>query len=471
MPTNILMPALSPTMEKGNLAKWLKAVGDSVKSGDVLAEIETDKATMEIEAIDEGVLAAILIPAGTQDVAVNTPIAVIAAEGEDVAAAGAAPPPGPAAVSAAPTAAAAPATAAAPITSPAPPAAPAPAAAAPAPVAAPAPAAAPAGDGRVFASPLARRIAKEKGIDLARVSGSGPRGRIVVADVEAAIVGGTAVAPAAAAPVPAAAPVAAPAPAAPAPKPAAALPQGLADDVVQRMFEPGSYETIPHDGMRRTIAKRLMESKLTVPHFYLSVDVELDALLALREQINAGAPLKDGKPAFKLSVNDFVIKGLALALIRVPDANVTWTDQALLKHRHADVGVAVSIPGGLITPVVRKADTKTLSSISAEMKDYAARAKTRKLKPEEYQGGSTAVSNLGMFGIKEFAAIINPPHASILAVGAGEKRVVVKDGAPAVVTAMTVTLSVDHRAVDGALGAELLQAFKSLVEQPMSMLV
>jgi pyruvate dehydrogenase E2 component (dihydrolipoamide acetyltransferase) len=457
MPTNILMPALSPTMEKGNLAKWLKAVGDTVKSGDVLAEIETDKATMEIEAIDEGVLAAILVPAGTQDVAVNTPIAVIAAEGEDIASA-----------KAASTAAPAPAPAPA-----APAAAPAPAAAtAPAPVpAAPAAAPAPTGDGRIFASPLARRIAKEKGIDLARVSGSGPRGRIVVADVESAIVGGTAIAAApVAAPAPAAAaPAATPAPAAP--KPAAALPSGLADDVVQRMFEPGSYETIPHDGMRRTIAKRLMESKLTVPHFYLTVDVELDALLALRGQLNAGAPLKDGKPAFKLSVNDFVIKALALALVRVPDANVTWTDQAMLRHHHADVGVAVSIPGGLITPVVRKADQKTLSAISTEMKDYAARAKTRKLKPEEYQGGSTAVSNLGMFGIKEFAAIINPPHASILAVGAGEQRVVVKDGAPAVVTAMTVTLSVDHRAVDGALGAQLLQAFKALVEAPMSMLV
>ena len=261
---------------------------------------------------------------------------------------------------------------------------------------------------------------------------------------------------------------AAPATAAPAAKPLAAP---VSDDVTLKLFEPGSYEVVPHDGMRKTIAKRLMESKLTVPHFYLTVDVELDALMKLRETVNAAAPVKDGKPAFKVSVNDFVIKAMAVALQRVPDANVTWTDGAMLKHKHSDVGVAVAIPGGLITPVVRKAEQKTLSAISIEMKDFAARAKNRKLKPEEYQGGSTAVSNLGMFGIKEFAAIINPPHATILAVGAGEKRVVVKDGAPAVVTAMTVTLSTDHRAVDGALGAEFLAAFKALMESPMSMLV
>ncbi len=446
MPTNILMPALSPTMEKGNLAKWLKAVGDTVKSGDVLAEIETDKATMEVEAVDEGILAAILVPAGTSDVAVNTPIAVIAGEGEDVAAAaasgGAAPAPKAAAAAPAPAAAAAaPAAAAVP--------------AGPAPVAA-------SGD-RIFASPLARRVAKEKGLDLTKIAGSGPRGRIVLKDVEAAASAGTAVAGA-----PAAAPKAAPAPAAAAP---AALPAGPSDEAVLKLFEPGSYELVPHDGMRKTIAKRLMESKLTVPHFYLSVDVELDALLALRAQINAGAPVKDGKPAFKVSVNDFVIKGMALALQRVPDANVSWTDGAMVKHKYSDVGVAVSIPGGLITPVVRRAEQKSLSTISNEMKDFAARAKARKLKPEEYQGGSTAVSNLGMFGIKDFAAIINPPHATILAVGAGEQRVVVKDGAPAVVTAMTVTLSTDHRAVDGALGAELISAFKALIEAPMSMLV
>jgi pyruvate dehydrogenase E2 component (dihydrolipoamide acetyltransferase) len=445
MPTNILMPALSPTMEKGNLAKWLKAVGDTVKAGDVIAEIETDKATMEVEAVDEGTLAAILVPAGTQDVAVNTPIAVIAAEGEDASAAAAAP---------APKAAA-----------PAPTAAPAAAAPAAAPVAAgPAPVAA-SGE-RIFASPLARRVAKEKGLDLTKIAGSGPRGRIVLKDVEAAASAGTAKAGApspstAAAATPSAAPAAAP----------VALPTGPSEDAIRRMFEPGSYEEIPHDGMRKTIAKRLMESKLTVPHFYLTVECELDALMALREQINGAAPVKDGKPAYKVSVNDFVIKAMAVALQRVPDANVTWTDGAMLKHKHSDVGVAVAIPGGLITPVVRKAESKTITVISNEMKDFAARAKARKLKPEEYQGGSTAVSNLGMFGIKEFAAIINPPHATILAVGAGEKRVVVKGNAPAVVTAMTVTLSTDHRAVDGALGAEFLAAFRQLIENPMGMLV
>ena len=441
MPTNILMPALSPTMEKGNLAKWLKAVGDTVKSGDVIAEIETDKATMEVEAVDEGTLAAILVPAGTQDVAVNTPIAVIAAEGEDASAAAAAP---------APKAAPAPA-AAAPAT---PTTAPATVSAGPAPVAA-------SGE-RIFASPLARRVAKEKGLDLSKIAGSGPRGRIVLKDVEAAAVSGTAKA---GTPAPAGAPTAT-APAAAAP---VALPAGPSEEAILRMFEPGSYETIPHDGMRKTIAKRLMESKLTVPHFYLTVDTELDALLGLREQINAAAPVKDGKPAYKVSVNDFVIKAMAVALQRVPDANVTGTGDAMLKHKHSDVGVAVSIPGGLITPVVRKAETKTLSAISNEMKDFAARAKARKLKPEEYQGGSTAVSNLGMFGIKDFAAIINPPHATILAVGAGEKRGGVKGGAPAAV--MTVTLSTDHRAVDGALGAEFLAAFKALIENPMGMLV
>jgi pyruvate dehydrogenase E2 component (dihydrolipoamide acetyltransferase) len=245
----------------------------------------------------------------------------------------------------------------------------------------------------------------------------------------------------------------------------------MGDDAVRRLYEAGSYEEVPHDSMRKTIARRLTESKQTVPHFYLSVDCDLDALLKLREQINAAAPVVDGKPAYKVSVNDFVIKALAMALIRVPDANVSWTDTAMLRHKHADVGVAVSIPGGLITPVVRKAELKTLSVISNEMKDYAARAKARKLKPEEYQGGSTAVSNLGMFGIKDFSAVINPPHATILAVGAGEQRAVVKNGALAIATVMTVTLSTDHRAVDGALGAELIQAFKQLIENPMGMLV
>jgi pyruvate dehydrogenase E2 component (dihydrolipoamide acetyltransferase) len=450
MPTNILMPALSPTMEKGNLAKWLKKEGDTIKSGDIIAEIETDKATMEVEAVDEGVLAKIVVPEGTADVAVNEVIGVIAGEGEDAksvsapAAGGAAPAKTEASKAEAPAAAAA--------------AAPASAPAAAAPAAAPASA----GGSRAFASPLARRIAKDAGLDLNAIKGSGPHGRIVEKDVEAAKAGGGAKA------APAAAPAGAPA----APKPAAApLASGPSDEQVKKLFEPGSYEEVPHDGMRKTIARRLTEAKQTVPHFYVTVDCELDALLKLRGELNAAAPEKDGKPAYKLSVNDMVIKALALALRAVPDANVSWTDNTMLKHKHADVGVAVSIPGGLITPIIRDACHKSLSQISNEMKDMAARAKARKLKPEEYQGGTTAVSNLGMFGVKDFAAIVNPPHATILAVGAGEQRVIVKGGQPAVATVMSVTLSTDHRAVDGALGAELLAAFKGYIEKPMAMLV
>ncbi|MFT4182574.1 MAG: pyruvate dehydrogenase complex dihydrolipoamide acetyltransferase, partial [Rhizobium sp.] len=336
-------------------------------------------------------------------------------------------------------------------------------AAAPAPAVSAAPAAAPtaaaATDGhRTFASPLARRLAKEAGIDVTAVSGTGPHGRVVKKDVEAAVSGGTAkAAPAAAQPVAAAAP---------------AAPKGQSDDAVLKLFEQGSYELVPHDGMRKTIAKRLQESKQTIPHFYVSVDCELDALLALRTQLNDAAPKsKDGAPAYKLSVNDMVIKALALALRDVPDANVSWTDSAMVKHKHADVGVAVSIPGGLITPIIRSAEVKTLSAISNEMKDYGKRAKERKLKPEEYQGGTTAVSNMGMMGVKNFAAVVNPPHATILAVGAGEQRVIVKKGEMAIASVMTVTLSTDHRAVDGALGAELLAAFKGYIENPMGMLV
>ncbi len=329
----------------------------------------------------------------------------------------------------------------------------------------PAPAGAKA-EGRVFASPLARRVAKEGGLDLAGIQGTGPHGRIIERDVRAAIANPPK--RAAAAPQPAATP-------APAAQPAAAAapkPAGAGDEQVRKMFPAGSFEEVPHDGMRKTIARRLTEAKQTIPHFYLSADCELDALMALREQINGSAPKdKDGKPAFKVSVNDFIIKALALALKRVPDANVSWTDAAMLKHKHADVGVAVSIPGGLITPIVRAAETKTLSTISNEVKDMASRAKARKLKPQEYEGGTTAVSNLGMFGVKNFQAIVNPPHATILAVGAGEKRVVVKGGEPKVATIMTVTLSTDHRAVDGALGAELMSAFKDFIEHPMSMLV
>ncbi|GLS18786.1 acetyltransferase component of pyruvate dehydrogenase complex [Labrys miyagiensis] len=453
MPVNVLMPALSPTMEKGNLAKWLKKEGDTIKSGDVLAEIETDKATMEVEAIDEGVLAKIVVPEGTADVPVNDLIAIIAGEGEDakaVASAGGAPAPKAAApAAAAPTpAAAAPAAASAPAATPAP---------------AAAPAAAQAGS-RIFASPLAKRIAKDAGLDLAAIAGSGPHGRVVERDVQAAIAGGGAKAAA-----PAAAPQAAeaPKPAAPAPAPA-----GASDEATKKLFAAGSYEEIPHDGMRKTIARRLTEAKSTIPHFYLTVEVEIDALLALREQINHGAPLtKDGKPSFKISVNDMVIKAYALALKAVPEANVSWTDGAMLKHKHADVGVAVSIPGGLITPIIRSAESKTLSAISGEMKDLAARAKTRKLKPEEYQGGTGSVSNLGMFGVKSFSAIVNPPHASILAVGAGIKQPVVHGGEIKVATVMSLTLSTDHRAVDGALGAELMQAIRGYIEKPMSMLV
>ena len=454
MPTNILMPALSPTMEKGNLAKWLKKEGDTIKSGDVIAEIETDKATMEVEAVDEGILAKILVPEGTADVAVNEIIGVIAGEGEDAKSVS-----GPAKADAPKAEAAKPAAAAE-----ANPKVAAPEASASGyggSVAGSVPAAPKADGSRSFASPLARRIAKEAGLDLSAIKGSGPHGRIVEKDVEAAKKGGgTKAAPAAAAAAPAAA------------KPAAApLASGPSDDQVKKLFAPDSYEEIPHDGMRKTIARRLLEAKQTVPHFYVTVDCELDALLKLRAELNAAAPEKDGKPAYKLSVNDMVIKALALALKAVPDANVSWTDSAMLKHKHADVGVAVSIPGGLITPIIRDACHKTLSQISNEMKDYAARAKARKLKPEEYQGGTTAVSNLGMFGVKDFAAIVNPPHATILAVGAGEQRPVVKGGQLAVATVMSVTLSTDHRAVDGALGAELLAAFKGYIEKPMAMLV
>jgi pyruvate dehydrogenase E2 component (dihydrolipoamide acetyltransferase) len=455
MPINVLMPALSPTMEKGNLAKWLKKEGDKVKSGDVIAEIETDKATMEVEAVDEGVLAKIVVPEGTADVPVNQLIALIAGEGEDpksISASGSAPAAKPAVAPPPPPPAVAPAQP--PAQAPASQAQQAPAQ----PVSSAQPGAGPKGNGagRVFASPLARRVAKEKGLDLSRVQGTGPHGRIIERDVRAAVAGGSAkAAPAAARP---AAPAIAPAP---------------SDAQVKALFEPGSYEEVPHDNMRRTIARRLTEARQTIPQFYLTMDCEIDALLAVREQANAAAQKdKDGKPAYKISVNDMVIKALAMALMRVPDANVTWTESAMLKHKHADVGVAVALPGnGLITPIIRKAETLRLSQIANAMTDYAARARTRKLKPEEYQGGTTAVSNLGMFGIKDFTAVINPPHATILAVGGGDKRPVVKNGQLAVATVMSVTLSCDHRAVDGALGAQLIGAFKELIEKPMAMLV
>ncbi|HVX98554.1 MAG TPA: pyruvate dehydrogenase complex dihydrolipoamide acetyltransferase [Pseudorhodoplanes sp.] len=444
MPINILMPALSPTMEKGNLAKWLKKEGDKIKSGDVIAEIETDKATMEVEAADEGTLAKIVVPEGSADVPVNKVIAVLAGEGEDVksAAAGAtsAPSPSPAARSQAQPArteiAAAPAPQAAP------------AAVSRAPAQQPAPETAP-GGARVFSSPLARRLAKDFGIDLSRIQGTGPHGRVIARDIESARAGGALNAPAAGAPM---------------------IAPSMSDQQIRALYEDGSYEIVPHDNMRRTIAQRLTASVQTVPHFYLTLDCNIGRLLAAREEINAAAPKdQEGKPAYKLSVNDFVIKALALALQRVPDANVSWTEGGMLKHKHADVGVAVALPGGLITPIIRNAEAKSLSVISNEMKDLAARARARKLKPHEYQGGTTAVSNLGMYGIKDFTAVINPPHATILAVGAGEERAVVINGKIEVAQIMSVTLSCDHRAVDGALGAELIRAFKTLIESPVMM--
>ncbi|MEQ8449816.1 MAG: pyruvate dehydrogenase complex dihydrolipoamide acetyltransferase [Nitratireductor sp.] len=471
MPINITMPALSPTMEEGNLAKWLVKEGDQVAPGDVIAEIETDKATMEVEAVDEGTVAKIVVPEGTEGVKVNALIAVLAGEGEDAADAAKAAASGgngggktdtkaepksdakaeaKAENSDAALAKPAAGSGGADKEAAAKAAIPDDAKAGPAPRK---------DDERLFASPLARRIAQNEGVDLAAIAGSGPHGRIVKADVEAAAADGGARKPAEAKAAPAAAPAAKP----------------MSDDAVLKLFEDGSYELVPHDNMRKTIARRLVEAKSTIPHFYLTIDCEIDALLALRKQLNDAAPTvktdKGEEPAYKLSVNDMVIKAMALALKAVPEANVSWTDANMVKHSHADVGVAVSIPGGLITPIVKKAEQKTLSTISNEMKDLAARARTRKLKPEEYQGGTTAVSNLGMFGIKDFSAVINPPHATILAVGAGEQRAVVKDGALAVATIMSATLSTDHRAVDGALGAELLAAFKRFVEHPMSMLV
>jgi pyruvate dehydrogenase E2 component (dihydrolipoamide acetyltransferase) len=454
MPINILMPALSPTMEKGNLAKWLKKEGDKVKSGDVIAEIETDKATMEVEAVDEGTLAKIIVPEGTQDVPVNDVIAVLAGDGEDVKAAGAGAgtakaPPKPAEAPMPKPAAAA---AAAPASAPAAPAPKPPPA--PAPQAASAPAQQTNGHGRIFSSPLARRLAKDARIELARIMGTGPHGRIIARDVEEAKSGKGLKAPAAA---PAAGPSIAP---------------SMSDKQILALFEPGSYEIVPHDGMRRTIAQRLTASIQNVPHFYLTIDCDIGKLLVAREEINAAAPKdKEKKPLYKISVNDFVIKAMAVALQKIPNCNVSWTDGGMVKHRHSDVGVAVAMPGGLITPIIRKAETKTLSTISNEMKDFAARARARKLKPEEYQGGTTAVSNLGMYGINHFTAVINPPHATILAVGTSEERPVVRGGKIEIAHMMSVTLSCDHRAIDGALGAELIGAFKQLIENPVMMMV
>jgi pyruvate dehydrogenase E2 component (dihydrolipoamide acetyltransferase) len=441
MSTNITMPALSPTMEEGNLAKWLVKEGDTVSAGDVIAEIETDKATMEVEAVDEGVVAKILVAEGTEGVQVNAVIAVLAEEGEEV---------GDVDVAAAPVAAESKrAPAAAPEST---------SDEAAAPVAS-TPAAMPAtnsGD-RVFATPLARRIAEQGGLDISAVSGSGPHGRIVKADVEAALASGTS-APAAAVASGASG--------------AVAMSTGMSDELVLRMYAEDSYEKKPHDGMRKVIAERLTESTQSIPSYFVTMDCELDALLALRSQMNAGAPTnEDGKPIYKISVNDFIVKAMALALKAVPMANVSWTTTDRLFHKHADVGVAVAVEDGLFTPIVRQAELKSLSAISAEVKDMAGRARNKKLKPEEYQGGCTAVSNLGMFGVKEFTSIINPPHASIVSIGAGEKRPVVKGDELAIATVMAATFAFDHRAIDGALGAELAAAFKGYVENPLSMLV
>ena len=436
----ILMPALSPTMEKGALAKWLVKEGDTVSPGDVIAEIETDKATVELETDEEGVVVRLLVGDGVADIAINTPIAVIAEEGEDVdvdklvqeagtssgnlvekpAESGAEPVEAGTAASTAPTGQHQ--------------------------VGSPAVAAA---GGRIFATPLARRLAKEKGIDLARIAGSGPRGRIIKRDVEAAIAsGGAAAAGAATMPVAA-----------------------LSDAQIFALYPEGSYELRPLDAMRRTIAERLTLAKQTIPHFYLTIDCAIDRLLEVRKAINARAPLdEEGKPAWKLSVNDFVLKAWALALAEVPEANATWATAGVMVHHQVDVAVAVAVDGGLITPVVRAADTLPLPQIARQVRDLATRARARKLKPAEYQGGTTSVSNLGMYGVDQFAAVINPPQATILAVGRGVERVVAQNGQPVVRTMMTVTLSCDHRAVDGALGAQALAAFKSYIEEPALLL-
>ncbi len=455
MPINILMPALSPTMEKGNLAKWLKKEGDKVKSGDVIAEIETDKATMEVEAVDEGTIAKILVPEGTQDVPVNNVIAVLAGDGEDVKAAGAG-----AGAASAPAKSEAPKAETPKAAAPAAAAAPAPVASAPkAPAPAPQAAAPAASNGaRVFSSPLARRLAKEAGIDLSRVTGTGPHGRVVARDIDEAK-SGKGLKPAAAAG------------ASTAPAGAIGAP-AMSDQQILALYEEGAYESVPHDSMRRTIAQRLTAATNSMPTFYLTVDCDLGKLASAREEINAAAGKdKDGKPLYKLSVNDFVIKAMALALQKIPEANVSWTEAAMLRHKHSDIGVAVALPFGLITPIIRQAELKTLSAISNEMKDLAGRAKGKKLKPNEYQGGTSSVSNLGMYGIKDFTAVINPPQSSILAVGTSEERAVVRNGQIVAATMMSVTLSCDHRAIDGALGAELITAFKKLIENPVMMVV
>ncbi len=427
MATNILMPALSPTMTEGTLARWLKKEGDAVKAGDVIAEIETDKATMEVEAVDEGTIGKLLVADGTEGVKVNQPIAILVEKGEAVPAGGAAPAAAP--VAAAPVAAVVAAPVAAPV------------------------AAVPAASGggeRVVASPLARRMAQQAGVDLSRLAGSGPGGRIVRADVEAAAKGG-APAPAAAAPVPVAA---AAAPVARGPAPVITAPHTL----------------VPHSSMRRVIARRLSEAKSTIPHFYVSMDIEVDALWKLGEELNARSP-KDGEGRYVVTLNDLIIKASAITLRRMPKVNAAWTDDATVLFSDVDISVAVAIPDGLITPIIRRADQKGLMTIGAEMRDLAARAKAGKLKPEEFHGGGFSISNMGMFGVSSFSAIINPPQAAILAVGAAAPRAVVKNGELAVARVMTCTLSCDHRVVDGALGAAWLKEFKKLCEDPLGLLL
>ncbi|GAN68997.1 pyruvate dehydrogenase complex dihydrolipoamide acetyltransferase [Acetobacter orleanensis] len=419
MAIEVLMPALSPTMTEGALARWIKAEGDKVAIGDVIAEIETDKATMEVEAVEDGILGRILVPEGTQGVAVNSPIAILVAEGEAVPEAGAVKP----------QAATAPAAS--------------PAAATPqgsAPVAAPAPVAStakPAATGkRILASPLAKRIASQKGLDLTHIQGTGPSGRIVRRDVDKAT-SQSMVTAASTAPVAASGP---------------------------------TSRSIPHSSMRKVIARRLTEAKSTIPHFYVSVDVELDALLALRSQLNAASP-EEGPDAFKLSVNDMLVKASAIALKRVPNVNASFTEQAMVLHDNVDISIAVSIPDGLITPILTRVDQKSLKQISQETKYLVKRARAGKLKPEEFQGGTFSISNMGMFGVRDFSAIINPPQAAILAIAAAKKQAVVKGNELAIATVMTVTLSVDHRVVDGAVAAEWLSAFRSVVESPLTLVL
>ena len=469
MATNILMPALSPTMEEGKLAKWLVKEGDTVKSGDILAEIETDKATMEFEAVDEGKIGKLLVPEGTEGVKVNQPIAEMSGEGDEVPAKKDIP-----AAMASIKDAVSKQTSRSPLEG-----EPksqsdfgggaAPAKKVPLPEA---PRGAstvdhgrdlhPQGEGgktaRVFASPLAKKIAEQSGVDISALTGSGPRGRIVKADVEAAQKSGAA---------------GKAAPAKPAAQPAAAPQQAGAPGVsplpdAKLFYKEGEYEEIPHDSMRKTIARRLTSAKMLIPHFYLTVDCDIDELLAMRTRLNEKAPKENG---YKLSVNDFVVKASALALMRVPEVNASWTETSILRHKHADVGVAVALDFGLITPIVFGAEGKGLAVISNEIKGLAERAKAKKLKPQEFEGGGFSVSNLGMFGIKDFTAVINPPQAAILAVGAGEMRPVVRGGILKTATVMTVTMSCDHRVIDGATGARFLQAFKSFIEEPASMLL